>query len=396
METSDSIEHEGWDDPSDAAVSTAGTRLLTEKKQVTFADGIVLTSGKTITPLTVAYETFGTLSDEKDNAIMIVHALTGDSHCAGYYSPDDRKAGWWDPLIGPGKAFDTNKYFIICTNSLGGCQGTTGPASINPATQERYNLSFPVFTIRDLVNTQKKLIDHLGIYRLLCVSGGSMGGMVALDWAAAYPDRVSCIVPVSTNAKLSPQGIAFSEVERQAITRDPKWCKGMYDPDDPPGDGLAVARMIAHITYLSQESMQIKFGRRKQSNSPVTRFGDKFEIESYLHYQGDKFVERFDANCYIYLTKAMDFFDLAEGYSTLEEGVSRITSKSLFISFRSDWLFSPRETTELVDAMRNTGQDVEFHEIESAYGHDAFLVEYPKYSYLLERFLERVYRFYNK
>ena len=396
MAVSDTIDHTKWEDPSTAAASTGGKRLLSEKKLITFADGIALTSGKVIAPLTVAYETFGTLSPEKDNAILIVHALTGDSHCAGYYSANENKAGWWDPLIGPGKAFDTSKYFIICTNSLGGCQGTTGPASINPATGKRYNLSFPVFTIRDIVNTQKKLIDQFGIQRLLCVSGGSMGGMVTLDWAAAYPDRVSCIIPVSTSARLSSQGIAFSEVERQAIIRDPKWSAGMYDPNNPPGDGLAVARMIAHITYLSQESMQIKFGRRRQLNSSVTRFGDEFEIESYLHYQGDKFVERFDANCYIYLTKAMDFFDLSEGSSTLEEGVKRISSKSLFISFRSDWLFSPLETAELVDAMRNTGLDVEFHEIESAYGHDAFLVEYPKYSYLLERFLERVYRFYNK
>jgi homoserine O-acetyltransferase len=223
-----------------------------------------------------------------------------------------------------------------------------------------------------------------------------MGGMVALDWATAYPDRVSCVIPVSTSARLSPQGIAFSEVERQAITRDPKWSHGSYTMDDPPGDGLAVARMIAHITYLSQESMQIKFGRRRQIDSQTTRFGDTFEIESYLHYQGDKFVERFDANSYIYLTKAMDFYDLAEGFDSLEEAVARIRCKSLFISFRSDWLFSPRETNELVEAMRQTGLEVEFHEIESAYGHDAFLVEYPKYAYLLERFLERVYRYYNK
>ena len=369
---------------------------MTEKKFARFTDGVELSSGERLAPLTVAYETFGKLSDRKDNAILIVHALTGDCHCAGYYSGRDGKPGWWDPLIGPGKAFDTNKYFIICSNSLGGCQGTTGPASINPATGRHYNLSYPVFTIRDIVSVQKKLVEHLGIERLLCVSGGSLGGMNTLDWAMAWPGMVSSIIPVSTSARLSPQGIAFSEVERQAIVRDPKWKRGEYDPEDPPADGLAVARMIAHITYLSQESMQIKFGRRRRKSADEAYFGETFEIESYLQYQGAKFVERFDANSYIYLTKAMDFYDVSAGYSSLEEAVKIMKVKSLFISFRSDWLFTPKETGELVDAMRKARLDVEFHEIESAYGHDAFLVEYPKYSYLIERFLERIYRFYNR
>lgn len=378
------------------ASAARGTRLRAVKRFVQFPDGLTLTSGERLAPLDIAYETFGTLAPQRDNVILIVHALTGDSHCAGVYSDTDTKAGWWDPLIGPGKAFDTDKYFIVCSNNLGGCQGTTGPSSINPATGRRYGLSFPVITIRDIVNAQKLLLEHLGIERVLCVSGGSMGGMVTLEWAAAYPERVSSIIPVSTSARLSPQGIAFSEVERQAIISDPKWNNGNYDPDDPPASGLAVARMIAHITYLSSESMQMKFGRRRRAGSGATQFGDRFEIENYLHYQGSRFVERFDANSYLYLTKAMDFYDLAEDCTSLEEGAARIRCKALFVAFRSDWLFPPRETAELVDAMRAVGRDVEFHEIESAYGHDAFLVEYPKYAYLIERFLERVYRFYNR
>ncbi len=378
----------------DVAVDTYST-LIVEKKIVLISGGITLTSGEHVVPLVIAYETYGTLSPEKDNVILIVHALTGDSHCAGKYSHEDKKAGWWDPLIGPGKAFDTNKYFIVCSNNIGGCCGTTGPSSNNPEDGRPYGISFPVITIRDIVNVQKKLLDYLGISKLLCVSGGSMGGMNTLEWAVAYPDMVSAIIPVSTSSKLSPQGIAFSEVERQAIIRDPKWRHGAYPFDDQPVNGLAVARMIGHITYLSAESMQAKFGRRRQPDTHVERFGKKFEIESYLHYQGEKFVERFDANSYIYLTKAMDFYDLSDGFGSLEESVKRIMAKCLFIAFRSDWLFSPRETAELVDALRATQRDVEYHEIESAYGHDAFLLEYPKYTYLIARFIERVYRFYH-
>ncbi len=384
-----------WDDPSVAALSSGPAKLLTTRKSVTFDDGITLTSGEHIAPLTIVYETFGTLSPARDNAILIVHALTGDSHCAGFYTAEEKRPGWWDPMIGPGKAFDTDKYFIVCANSLGGCQGTTGPSSINPRTGSRYGLSFPVFTIRDMVNAQRMLLDHLGIKRLLSASGGSLGGMNVLEWCVAYPDRISSIIPVSTCGRLSPQGIAFSEVERQAIVRDPKWNHGNYDPADPPADGLAIARMIGHITYLSGESMHIKFGRRRRHDAQPGQFGEKFEIESYLHYQGSKFVERFDANSYLYLTKAMDFYDISEGCATFEEGAARIGCKALFISFRSDWLFPPRETAELVDAMRKMGRDAEYHEIESAYGHDAFLVEHPKYAYLIERFLERVYRHYH-
>jgi homoserine O-acetyltransferase len=383
-----------WDDSSTAATAHRGARLLTRRQCATFPDGMTLVSGEHIAPLQVAYETFGTLSPQRDNAILIVHALTGDSHCAGFYDAGEKKPGWWDPLIGPGKAFDTNKYFIICSNDLGGCQGTTGPSSVNPATGARYGMRFPVITMRDIVNTQKLLLESLGIRHLLCISGGSMGGMNALEWAAAYPDWMSSIIPVSTSGRLSPQGLAFSFVERQAIMRDPKWRGGAYAPEDPPADGLAVARMIGHITYLSSESMTAKFGRRLKG-SVADPFNDQFEVESYLNYQGERFVERFDANSYIYLTKAMDYYDIAENCAALEEGAARMRCKALFVSFRSDWLFTPRDTAELVDALRKVGRDAEHHEIESAYGHDAFLVEYPKYAYLLARFLERVYKYYN-
>jgi homoserine O-acetyltransferase len=239
------------------------------------------------------------------------------------------------------------------------------------------------------------LFERFGIRRVLCVAGGSMGGMITLEWAAAYPDWVSCIIPVSTSARLSPQGLAFSFVQRQAIMRDPKFHNGEYDPSAPPTGGLAVARMIAHITYLSSESMTEKFGRRTSDVSTSDPFGVQFEVDSYLDYQGNRFVERFDANSYIYLTKAMDYYDLSEHDAPLEDGAARIHAKSLFIAFRSDWLFAPRDTAELVEALRKIERYVEFHEIESAYGHDAFLVEYPKYAYLISRFLERIYRSYN-
>jgi len=385
-----------WDDPSTAALSAPGARLVARRQTAVFADGLTLVSGERIAPLQIAYETFGTLSPKGDNAILIVHALTGDSHCAGVFDAAARteKAGWWDPLIGPGKAFDTNKYFIVCSNNLGGCQGTSGPHSINPATGARYGMRFPIITMRDIVHAQKMLLEELGVRHLLCVSGGSMGGMNALEWAAAFPAWTSSIIPVSTSGRLSPQGLAFSFVERQAIMRDPQWHGGDYDPGEPPSHGLAVARMIAHITYLSSESMTAKFGRRLKG-SAKDPFGDQFEVESYLNYQGERFVERFDANSYIYLTKAMDYYDIAEEHATLEEGAARIRCKALFISFRSDWLFTPRDTAELVEALRKVGRDAEYHEIESVYGHDAFLVEYPKYAYLLARFLERIYKYYN-
>jgi len=395
MTTNKKIKNINWDDPSTTAIPSGGNKIFVTKKSVTFDDGIVLISGKKISPLNVTFETCGTLSPNKDNVILINHALTGDSHCTGYYSENDENPGWWEPLIGPGKAFDTNKYFIVCSNCLGGCQGTTGPASINPETGKPYALSFPVITIKDMVNAQRKLLDYLGIDKLLAVSGGSMGGMNVLEWAVSYPEKVRSIIPISTCGRLSPQGIAFSEVERQAIISDPNWNGGNYYENDLPANGLAIARMIGHITYLSSESMLKKFGRRTRNDDAGSRFGKQFEIESYLHYQGDKFVSRFDANSYIYLTKAMDFYDVAENCESFEEGAAQIKSKALFISFRSDWLFSPRETAELVDAMRKTGREIDYHEIESEYGHDAFLVEYPKYSYLISRFLERVSRFYN-
>ena len=389
------IENEGWEDPSvNSLAASGGERLLVEKKFVTFPEKFELESGEYLPELTIAYETVGTLNEKKDNAILIIHALTGDAHCCGYHSNDpDEKPGWWDQLIGPGKGIDTNKYFVICSNILGGCSGTTGPTSIDPRTGKRYNMTFPDITFGDMVEAQKKLLDFLGVPKLLSVVGGSMGGMMVLEWARRWPNLVSSIVAIATNSSLSPQAIGFSEIERQAIKLDPKWKNGDYDPDDPPADGLAIARKIAHITYLSQQSMRTKFGRRKQKAG--NHESDQFEVESYLDYQGRRFVDRFDANSYIAITEALDEYDLAREGETLDDAVAPIKSLALFLSFRTDWLFPTKETAELVNAMRRLGKFVEFHEIDSPRGHDAFLIEYPKYENLVARFLERVYANYN-
>src|SRR6266567_6149443 len=272
--------------------------------QIARFDSIPLDNGATLAPVEVAYETYGELNAAKSNAILILHAFSGDAHAAGI-SHESGKPGWWDNMIGPGKAFDTDKYFVLCSNVLGGCRGTTGPSSIDPATGCPYALKFPVITTRDMVRLQKMLIDHLGISRLLAVTGGSMGGMQALEWAVSYPDRVLAALPIATTARHSAQQIAFNEVGRQAITADPDWQGGNYYNRRPPARGLAVARMVGHITYMSDESMREKFGRRLRSS-------DEFEVESYLKYRGYKFVDRFDANSYIYITRAMDSYDLTQ------------------------------------------------------------------------------------
>src|SRR6202166_4694680 len=306
-------------------------------------DSIALEGGATLSPVEIAYETYGHLNSDRSNAILITHAFTGDAHAAGI-SHETGKPGWWDNMIGPGKAFDTDRYFVICSNAVGGCQGTTGPASINPATGRAYALSFPVITIRDMVRLQKMLIDSLGIDRLLCVSGGSMGGMQALEWAVSYPDVVRCTIPIATTWRHSAQQIAFNEVGRQAIMADPDWSDGEYYDKKPPARGLSVARMVGHITYMSDESMREKFGRR-------LRAPDQFEVESYLQYRGSKFVDRFDANSYIYITRAMDSFDLSER-AALPLLFERIRTRFLVISFTSDWLYPSYQSLEIVSALR--------------------------------------------
>lgn len=366
-----------------------------ETKQYTFAPppgGLELEGGDTLGPVTLAYETYGAPAPDRSNAILILHALSGDAHAAGYHAGDARP-GWWDMMIGPGKAFDTNRYFVICANCLGGCMGSTGPSSVNPATGIPYGIDFPVITIGDMVKAQKALVDHLGIEKLLAVAGGSMGGMQALEWVTAYPDSVHAAIPIATTGQLSAQGIAFNEVGRQAIMADPNWRGGTYYGGEPPNRGLAIARMIAHITYLSDESMRQKFGRRLQEKKELSfDFLTDFQVESYLHHQGHIFTERFDANSYLYITKAIDYFDLTEmGHRSLEEALAGVKASFLIIAFSSDWLYPARQNKEIADALRAHNLEVSYCVIDSLLGHDAFLVEPRHQTHLIMHFLRHIH-----
>jgi homoserine O-acetyltransferase/O-succinyltransferase len=354
-------------------------------------DSISLDSGATLAPIEVAYETYGPLNAAKSNAILVLHAFSGDAHAAGI-SQEGGKPGWWDNMIGPGKGFDTEKYFVICANVLGGCRGTTGPSSINPATGCPYAMSFPVITIRDMVRLQKMLIDHLGIPRLLSVTGGSMGGMQALEWAVSYPDAVVSAIPIAATARHSAQQIAFNEVGRQAIIADPDWNEGNYYGRKLPARGLAVARMVGHITYMSDDSMREKFGRRLRGKEAFGYdFDIDFEVESYLRYRGSEFVNRFDANSYLYITKAMDYFDLtggaASGPGSLGAAFEKVTARFLVISFSSDWLYPSYQSLEIVRALRSRNRDVAYCELPSNYGHDAFLVDVGEQTDIVRGFL---------
>ena len=347
-----------------------------------------LESGRTLSPVRLAYETYGKLNADKSNAVLILHALSGDAHVAGKNSPQDQKPGWWDSMVGPGKAFDTRKHFVICSNIIGGCKGSTGPNSTNPATGREYGLSFPVVTIKDMVEAERRLIDHLGIEKLLCVTGGSMGGMQALQWTVSYPDRVRLAIPIATTSRLSAQAIAFDEVGRQAIMADPEWMRGEYYGKTFPARGLAVARMIGHITYLSDQSMHEKFGRDLVKPEYGYDFLTDFQVESYLKYKGDTFVQRFDANSYLYITKAMDYFDLTQPSGSLRKELAPVRSKFLVISFSSDWLFPSYQSREIVTALRRNDIDVSYAEIQTNYGHDAFLLEFETLTQLVTNFLE--------
>jgi homoserine O-acetyltransferase len=354
-----------------------------------------LESGAVLGPVTIAYETYGRLNADRSNAILICHALSGSAHAAGYHDAEDRKPGWWDECIGPGKAFDTNRFFIVCSNVIGSCYGSTGPASINPNTGKPYGLSFPVVTIGDMVRAQAKLIDHLGIDELLCVAGGSMGGMQVLEWAANHPNRVKSAMALATTAHHSPMLIAFSEVGRQAIYADPAWNNGnYYENGKRPDAGLAVARMVGHITYLSELSMHQKFGRRlRQLEKYGYEFETEFEIESYLKYNGNNFTRRFDANSYLYVTKAMDYFDLAKETGSLAAAFAATEAvKFLVVSFTSDWLYPSYHSKEVVAALTAVGSDVTYLDIQSAWGHDAFLLEVDTMTRLLGSFLDRLVR----
>ena len=360
---------------------------IVETKYLNIEEPIELDSGKTLKNVTVAYETYGELNKEKSNAILICHALTGDAHAAGWHE-GDKKPGWWEIVIGPGKALDTKKYFIICSNVLGGCKGTTGPSSINPGTGKEYGIDFPVITIRDMVEVQKQLVDSFGIDQLYAVVGGSMGGMQVLQWLVTYPQMMKKAIPMATAAMSSPQQIAFNEVGRQAIFSDPDWNKGnYYETGKKPKNGLSLARMIAHITYLSDESMDIKFGRGLQDKDEISYdFTMDFQVESYLHHQGESFVKRFDANSYLFITKAVDLFDLSVNDS-LVDGFKGIEAKVEVISVDSDWLYPTEQSNDIVTALNANDVEVSFSEIRSNYGHDAFLLEKGQLNFILSKFL---------
>jgi len=348
---------------------------------MTFAadEALMLESGGCLTSWQIAYQTYGRLNADKSNAVLVCHALTGDQHVANTH-PVTGKPGWWTNMIGPDKPIDTNRFFVICTNVLGGCMGTTGPTSINPATGKSWGISFPVVTIPDMVQAQARLLNKLGIEKLFCVIGGSMGGMQVLQWAASYPERVFSVIPLATGARLSAQNIAFNEVGRQAVMADPDWCEGQYlDKGKRPSKGLAVARMVAHITYLSEAALHRKFGRQFQHrNQPDFSFDAEFQIESYLRHQGIAFVERFDANSYLYVTRAMDYFDLAAHFNgNLVQVFHKTPVRFCLISFSSDWLFPTSDSRMLVRALNANGAAVSFVEVESDKGHDAFLLDEP-------------------
>lgn len=363
---------------------------IIETQQVTFAeppDELVLESGRRLGPVTLAYETYGRLNAARNNAVLVCHAFSGNAHVSGVSRPGDKTPGWWDDMVGPGKAVDTDKYFVVCSNILGGCGGSTGPSSVNPATGKPYGLEFPMVTVRDMVEAQRRLVDFLGIDRLLAVTGGSMGGMQALQWVASYPERVRSSIPIATALKHSPQQIALDEVGRQAVMADADWNLGDYYGRRAPEKGLALARMIGHITYMSDRSMEEKFSRKMKDGKYSFSFATDFEVEGYLRYRGDNFVKRFDANSYLYITKAMDYFDLSG--DRLFGDRRTVGTRFLVIAFHSDWLYPLYQSREIVHLLKMRGVDTTTCEIQSTYGHDAFLLEIDEESRLIRHFLAK-------
>jgi homoserine O-acetyltransferase/O-succinyltransferase len=349
-------------------------------------DPFITEHGDRLSEVVIAYETWGHLNPARDNVILVTHALTGDAHASSHHSQD--APGWFEGMIGPGRALDTERYFVICMNMLGGCNGSTGPRSINPQTGRRYNLTFPMITVRDIVRTQARVLEILDIRRLHAVIGGSLGGMQTLEWAAMYPEQVKNIIPIATSGGFSPQGIAYNEVQRRAILLDPNFRSGEYEDGEGPSRGLAVARMLGMITYQSDELMMSRFGRSTDARyQKWPEFQNRYDIEGYLHYQGDKLVRRFDANSYLYLTRAMDSHDLAWKRGNYENGLSRIQARTLGIGISSDILFPPGKTREIVEGLRSLGRKAEYREMQSPHGHDAFLKDFDQLGAIVAEFL---------
>lgn len=363
---------------------------IVKTKVVDFDVELQLESGRVLGPLTLAYETYGTLNAKKSNALLVAHAWTGDAHAAGRHSLDDRKPGWWDDMIGPGRVLDTERYFVICSNVIGSCFGSTGPNSINPRTGKPYNLQFPVLMVRDMIRAQKLLIDYLGIDQLLTVIGGSMGAMQAIEWGIHYPERIRSIIPIAGTGRASPMAIALNALARQAIYNDPMWRKGNYKPEHPPADGLALARAVGHISFLSDASMQLKFGRRFSARDGQFDFFGQYEVERYLAYNGRNFVNRFDTNSFLYLAKSLDLYDVSWGFDSMEDALENLICPSLWFAFSSDWLYAPYQTEELVNVLHQLQKPVEYYLIDSDYGHDSFLVEPEKFTPKVVAFLDHI------
>jgi homoserine O-acetyltransferase len=376
--------------PAPAAAPVADGLGVVEPRDFHCRQPFTFDSGQTLPGFTLRYETYGELGPTRDNVVLIAHALSGDHHCAGWHA-GDRKPGWWDNLIGPGKAVDTRRFFVVCANVLGGCVGSTGPSSINPETGRPFGIAFPFVTIRDMVRSQKLLLDHLGVASVAAVIGGSMGGMQVLQWGIEYPLFTKRLLAMATTARESAQAIAFNEVGRQAIMQDPAWNAGDYPREGGPRTGLAIARMMAHITYLSDASMDRKFGRKKKDNAggPAYSFDMQFEVESYLKHQGQSFINRFDANSYLYITRALDHFDLAAAYGSLGQAFAPVQAETLVVGFTSDWLFPPEQNQSVALALLRAGKRASYAELDTDLGHDSFLLESPALYDLVRGFLER-------
>jgi homoserine O-acetyltransferase len=404
------------------SVAPAGSVGTVETQYLNLPSPVQLDCGRELHPVRVAYETYGTLSPRRDNVILVCHALSGDAHAAGLaktppaestrdgFGAADRDGtaakglGWWDGMIGPGKAFDTDRFYVVATNLLGGCRGTTGPSSIDPATGRPYGADFPVITVADMVRTERAFLDELGIERLAAVAGGSLGGMQALEWAILFPDQVDAVVPIASTHALHPQGVAWNAIARDAIMRDPAWQGGQYyGTGAAPHAGMGLARMVGHVTYLSAQALDDKFGRRLQPPAGGTPQGQtpgdirytitdaEFQVESYLRHQADSFVKRFDANTYLYTSRALTYFDLARqhGGGSLVQALKGVSARTLLIAFSSDWLYPPSASAEIADALRSLGKPVEFAVIDAPYGHDCFLLEEARQTPIIRQFLGR-------